>query len=253
MLRKNYFGDTRLTINQISVLYSTPALSRRKSLPVQKGRKHLKIGVLAGAVAVSQLLSLALLVQPFVVPYQADAKESISRESMENPSISEVTEEVINGKAFSVSKIIVHARPEQVFRVLTDYVNAPKVFPQLKKCQVVEDHGATKILHHKVAPSGLPGTYEYQLEVKELAPRSLEWHRISGDFKAVDGFWKLDPIDGGFTQVTYSTYVNGGMFIPQMLIKHQFRVDMPNVMAHLKSESEGNVKIAHKPGGPIPQ
>jgi ribosome-associated toxin RatA of RatAB toxin-antitoxin module len=248
MLHKNYFGDTRLTINQISVLYSTPALSRRKSLPVQKGRKHLKISALAGAVAVSQLLSLALLVSPIVVPYQAVAKES-----MENASPPDVTEEVINGKAFSVSKIVVHARPEQVFRVLTDYANAPRVFPQLKKCQVVEDHGATKILHHKVAPSGLPGTYEYQLEVKEVEGKSLEWHRISGDFKAVDGFWKLEPIDGGFTQVTYSTYVNGGMFIPQMLIKHQCRVDMPNVMAHLKTESEGNVKIAHRPGGSVPQ
>src|ERR1700733_6476740 len=135
MLRKNYFGDTRLTINQISVLYSTPALSRRKNLPVQKGRKHLKISALAGAVAVSQLLALALLVQPFAVPFGAVAKEAI-KESMENPSTPEVTEEVINGKAFSVSRIIVHARPEQVFRVLTDYTNAPKVFPQLKKCQV---------------------------------------------------------------------------------------------------------------------
>ncbi len=237
-----------MTIKQISVLYSTPALSRRNYLPVQKGRKRLKISALAGAVAVSQLISIAVLVSPIAVPYHAVAKES-----MENASPSDVTEEVINGKAFSVSKIVVHARPEQVFRVLTDYANAPKVFSQLKKCQVVEDHGATKILHHKVAPSGLLGTYEYQLEVKEVAGRSLEWHRISGDFKAVDGFWKLEPIDGGFTQVTYSTYVNGGMFIPQILIKHQFKIDMPVVLSHLKTECEGNVKIAHRGGAPLPQ
>jgi hypothetical protein len=78
----------------------------------------------------------------------------------------------------------------------------------------------------------------------------MEWHRLSGDFKAVDGFWKLESLnDGRDTSVTYSSFVNGGFFIPQVLIKKQFRVEMPVVLSNLKNESEtksDSIRIARK-------
>lgn len=217
----------------------------------KKGWQFLKSRQWTGAVASARVVALVLAILPMVSSGQA-----LARESMGNVTPPPVVDENINGKSFSSSKIIVHARPEQVFHVLTDYANAPRVFPQMRQCKVVADHGTTKVLHHQVAPSNLPGkTYEYDVEVKETAYKSLEWHRISGDFKAVDGFWRLEPVDGGrFTEVTYSTYVNGGFFIPQMLIKNQFKVDMPKVLSHLKSESELNsVRLARKADGEFTQ
>jgi ribosome-associated toxin RatA of RatAB toxin-antitoxin module len=180
---------------------------------------------------------------PVVVPPTAAAKGDV--ESLETPSLGE---QALSGKSFTVSRVLVHAKPEHVWHILTDYSNATKVFPQLRKCEVLQDKGNVKILKHQVNPSGLPAcsTYQYIVEVKENAPHSLEWHRLSGDFKAVDGFWKLDPSNNGHdTLVTYSSYVNGGFFMPQILIKRQFRVDMPNVLTNLKSESEG-IRIAKK-------
>jgi ribosome-associated toxin RatA of RatAB toxin-antitoxin module len=216
-----------------------------------KGWQFLKLHQLTGAVAPGRVLALALIVLSALITLPANA-----RETMGNVTPPPVVDENINGKSFSSSKIIVHARPEQVFRVLTDYANAPKVFPQMRQCKVISDHGTTKVLHHEVAPSNLPGkTYAYDVEVKETAFKSLEWHRISGDFKAVDGFWRLVPIDGGrFTEVTYSSYVNGGFFMPQMLIKSQFKVDMPKVLTHLKAESEMNtVRLARKTDSEVTQ
>ena len=257
-----------MTINSFSVLYVTPLhllLGLRKQSDEslenlnlhqnknqnKKGWQFLKLRQLTGAFAPGRLLALALVVLPVLTSLPVTA-----RETMGNVTPPPVVDETINGKSFSVSKIIVHARPEQVFHVLTDYANASKVFPQMRQCKVVSDHGTTKVLHHEVAPSSLPGkTYAYDVEVKEVASKSLEWHRISGDFKAVDGFWRLEPVDGGrFTEVTYSTYVNGGFFIPQMFIKSQFKVDMPKVLTHLKTETEGNsVKLARKTVGEVTQ
>jgi ribosome-associated toxin RatA of RatAB toxin-antitoxin module len=183
-----------------------------------------------------------------VVPQGALAKTSPA--DKEPPSVSD---EIVNGKNYSVSKIVVHAKPENVWKVLTDYKNACSVFPQLRKCETIDEKGSTKVLKHKIQPSGLAGcTYEYVLEVRETAPRTLEWHRISGDFKSVDGFWKLEPTNSGHdTLVTYSSYVNGGVFIPQFMIKRQSKIDMPNVLSNLKSESEGNaLRIAKRDLGP---
>ncbi len=159
-----------------------------------------------------------------------------------------VTEAVIDGKHYSVTKSVVKAPPRSVYRILTDYDNAHRVFPQVRECKVLKDHGSHKVVKHTVAPSGPVGTYTYILELKEHAPRSIEWHRISGAFKDVRGYYKLEPLDNGQTTlVTYASHVDGGLFMPRPLINRQSRIDMPAVMASLKREAETNVQIAETP------
>lgn len=161
-----------------------------------------------------------------------------------------ITEEMMHGKTYTVARVSVKASPDKVWQILSDYDNAPKVFPQLKKSKLLQDHGSSKIVKHVLAPSGMPGTFEYTVEVKENAPHSLEWHRVSGAFKQVDGYWKLEPLDGGHTTlVTYASYVDGGFLIPQPLVRRQCRIDMPEVMTTLKSQAEvsSGVQIAGRP------
>ncbi|MBU6450527.1 MAG: SRPBCC family protein [Cyanobacteria bacterium REEB67] len=163
-----------------------------------------------------------------------------------------MSEEQMHGKTYVVAKMEINAPPEKVFQILADYDHATKVFPQIKQCKLVTDKGATKMVKHEIAPAGVPGTYEYLLEIKESAPHALEWHRISGDFKQVDGFWKLEPTENGrATLVTYASYIDGGLFIPQMLIRRQAKIDMAGALSSLKSaaESGSSVQIAGRPGG----
>lgn len=159
-----------------------------------------------------------------------------------------VTETVIDGDRYSVTKIVVHAAPHQVWNVLSDFENAPKVFPQMKRCEVIKDEGHSKIVKHTVTPSGPVGTYSYTLRITEKAPKYMEWERLSGAFKQVKGYWKLEPLDNGrTTQVTYASFVDGGFFIPAPLIRRQSRLDMPSVMTSLKSQVESKIQIAGKP------
>jgi ribosome-associated toxin RatA of RatAB toxin-antitoxin module len=156
-----------------------------------------------------------------------------------------ICDEMINGKSFCVSRIIVKAKLEKVWQVLTDYKHAVQIFPLLKKCELLESHGNTRISKHEIAPSGLPETYEYILEVHEIAPTLMEWHRLSGDFKEVDGSWKLEPVNSGKeTLVTYASHVTGGFFMPQILIKRQAHIDMPSTLVALKKHTEHSIEIA---------
>ena len=103
-------------------------------------------------------------------------------------------------------------------------------------------------LRFRLSPSGPVGTYSYVIRITEKAPRYLEWHRLSGAFKQVKGFWKLEPLDNGrTTQVTYASFVDGGFFVPAPLIRRQNRIDMPAVMSCLKSQLESKTQIAGKP------
>lgn len=183
---------------------------------------------------------------PIMVPEQAAVASGGALPSIGNRF--DVVDEVQGNKTYQVGRMVVRAKPEQVYKILTDYENAPSVFPHLLKCRVLEDHGLIKIVEHKVQPSGLLGTYQYVIELKETPAKALEWHRIRGDFKEVDGYWKLEPVEGGRqTQVTYSAYINGGLFLPQALVRRQVHIDMPAVMAALKKQAEVGSQIAGRP------
>ncbi|MBS1991695.1 MAG: SRPBCC family protein [Cyanobacteria bacterium SZAS LIN-2] len=205
---------------------------------------NLKQAVAVFSLAASAVISpCALQSENCVFPSQAAYAKVHGAET--------IGEEQMHGKTYVVARVTVKAPPEKVFQILSDYDHADKVFPQVKRCKLVSEKGTSKVVKHEIAPSGMPGTYEYMLDIKETAPHALEWHRISGDFKQVDGYWKLDPTEGGHaTLVTYASYVDGGMFIPQLLIRRQSKIDMAGVVNTLKAQAEANacsVQIAGRP------
>jgi ribosome-associated toxin RatA of RatAB toxin-antitoxin module len=160
----------------------------------------------------------------------------------------DLSEETINKKVFEVCRIQVKARPDKVWEILTDYRNSPNVFPTMKKCEIIQDKGNVKLMHQVIHPVGYPGTFDYVVEVSGTAPRTLEWHRVSGAFKEVDSYWKLEPTEGGrYTNVTYSSYINGGILFPSFLVRGQMKDDLPNVLTALKTSAEGVTQIARRP------
>ncbi|HEY9717291.1 MAG TPA: SRPBCC family protein [Trichormus sp.] len=153
-------------------------------------------------------------------------------------------EEQIGEHKYQVSRMLIEAPLTQVQAVLTDYQQTTHMFPNVKKCHVVEDVGGLKkIAFTACAPANL-WTFDYVLEVKET-PGYIEWRRLSGAFKKNEGFWKLEPMDDGrATLVTYAKFIDGGLLLPQPLVTRELRTSMPEVMANLKSSVELRSKVA---------
>lgn len=190
----------------------------------------------------SKLLSVALMIAAFVGPSFAVQPALAKQDQASDISVSD---EQINNKSYQVTRVLIKARPEQVWQVLTDYGSATKVFSTLKKCRVLADCGNAKRIHYQIHPSGVMTCFEYDLDVHETPNKLIEWKKVSGDFKEVEGFWRLEPAEGGrSTHVTYASHVNGGFFVPQALVKRQARMDFPAVMVALKSQAENTTQIA---------
>lgn len=172
-----------------------------------------------------------------------------ARGSMQNSTPEpQVSRAVIDGQEYSICRMIVHASPEKVWNIIADYDNLHKVFKQMKKATVIKNNGRVKLVKHVVTPSGPVGTYSYVVQVKETAPKRMEWKRVSGAFKDVQGFWKLEPLDGGrTTRVTYASHVDGGFLVPSALVNRQCRIDMPIVVGNLRNKAESELQIAGKP------
>ncbi len=149
-----------------------------------------------------------------------------------------LSEETRDKKTFQVAKIVIKANPEVVYKLFTDYENAPSVFSYLKGCRIISTKPNKQVWFAAVAAGGLL-KIEYVLEFKEYPTQLVEWHRVSGAFKANEGYWKFEPVNNGkSTLITYSKFVDAGFPFPQFLVKKELRDNMPKILTELKKGVE---------------
>ncbi len=178
-----------------------------------------------------------------VANYPAFAHE---RDTFKSDPSAMTSEEKIGNHVFEVSKIVVNAAPQDVFSVLTDYGHTAGTFQNVKKCLLVKADGTSKFVSFEVLSSGFI-TFDYVVQITETYPSLIQWHRVSGAFKANEGYWKLEPLNNGTeTLVTCSKFVDAGLMYPQPLVRAEIRASSRAVLGDLKSAAER--KTAHVSG-----
>ena len=192
-------------------------------------RKTIARSTAIGAAVFAFLLSSSL-----TVPALAEAFTSKSV-AMAVPLTGVVhVDQEIGQKDFVVSKTLVHATPEKVFEVVTDYPNAVKYFTNLTDCQVLSEKNGVKNVRFNAKASGLL-KLDYVLAIDQSKAGRIEWTRLKGSFKANEGYWDLAPVDGGrATLVTYAKHVDPGFFAPKMFVHKTLRDTAENIFRDLK-------------------
>ncbi len=196
-------------------------------------RKYFARSTAIGAAVFSFLLASNL-----TVPALAEAISSKSV-AMAAPLTGVIhSEQEIGNKDFIISKTLVHAAPEKVFEVVTDYLNAVRYFTNLTGCQVLSEKNGVKHVRFSAKATGLM-KLDYVLAIDQSKPGRIEWKRIKGSFKANEGYWDLSPIDGGkSTLVTYAKHVDPGFFAPKIFVHKTLRDTAENIFRDLKRNVE---------------
>jgi ribosome-associated toxin RatA of RatAB toxin-antitoxin module len=132
--------------------------------------------------------------------------------------------------------ILINAPAEQVWNVLVDCHHAPDFVPGLKNCKVLGSEGDTETIEHQVKFSWLIPEVIYTFRAKYHIHERIDFKRIGGDLKEVEGSWVLESIgDGNQTIVVYSVYLNPGFFIPQWLVNLTLRRNLPDLMKSIRA------------------
>lgn len=175
-----------------------------------------------------------------------EASSKLKKELLEGEIVQTV--EKVNGRKFHVTRALLETNPEHIWVYLTDYNKAPTVFTNLNKIRLLDRKNNKKKVAFQVSSLGGLMKFDYVLHITEQAPHQIEWQRASGAFKVNEGFWVLKPVmDGKYTLVTYGKYVDGGMFMPKMIVDRQLKGTMPNIVKNLKSQvAKDKRRIAKK-------
>jgi hypothetical protein len=136
----------------------------------------------------------------------------------------------------------INAGPEAIWNVMTDCEHASSFVPGLKHCRRVESSPdeAWELIEHEVKYSWLLPTIRYVFRADYQRPRRIDFRRVSGDLKDQEGTWLLEATpDGSATIIQYEVYLDPGFWVPQALVRHSLRKDLPAVLEALRTRVEG--------------
>jgi len=129
------------------------------------------------------------------------------------------------------------AAPDEIWRVVTDCQEALSFVPGLRRCRRLDGatDGSWQEVEHEMRYSWLLPTVRYVFRADYDRPHRIDFHRISGNLKQEEGTWLFTPTaDGAATVVEYEVYVDPGFWIPQALVAHSLRRDIPAVLTGLR-------------------
>jgi ribosome-associated toxin RatA of RatAB toxin-antitoxin module len=202
---------------------------------------HRRRNLVIFAVAFSLLLGTKAKTSE--IKEHADYAKNVRIERIEKPL---VKIEKRGDRNYVVGTVLIDAKTESIWSVLVDYSHAPKIFKNLKSCEVVGQKGEAKLVR-QIVNTGSPITFDYTVLLVEKKPYSIEWARESGSFKEVTGTWQLEPVEfGRQTRVTYSIFIDGGMFLPGWLLTPQLKGYLPVVLNALRDKMQGENIASNK-------
>ena len=133
--------------------------------------------------------------------------------------------------------VLIRARPEDIWSVMTDCRQTVTFVPGLKVCRRIAaaPDGRWENIEQEVRYAWYLPTVRYVFRADYDRPRRIDFRRISGDLKEEEGTWLLSPApDGSATLVEYQMYLDPGFWIPQALVARSLRNDLPAALLGLR-------------------
>jgi hypothetical protein len=136
--------------------------------------------------------------------------------------------------------VMIHARPETVWRVMHECEEAPSYIPGLKRCRRLgaAADGSWEIIEHEVKYSWLMPAIRTVLRL-DYRPWTIDFKSLSGDLKAEQGSWRVTrSADSSATIVEYELYVDPGFWVPPALVRASLRKELPEALEALRARVE---------------
>jgi len=146
-----------------------------------------------------------------------------------------------HGRGVVRASVDIAAPPAVVFNIILDCARAARMSPGVKSCRVVSRApDGSEIREHTVKWGFFWPTLRSTSRVTLTPDREIRFTCIGGDIRACEGFWRLEPLDGGQrTRVNYDLWATAPVAVPAGLVSAMMRRDVPSALKALRRECEG--------------
>lgn len=135
----------------------------------------------------------------------------------------------------AVEHVTIHAPPNAVMAVVTDFARYPDFLPEMEDVEVLlVEPGAWEVRFTVRVIRQL----SYTLRLVQADALTLRWSLLEGVFRSNDGGWSLAPGPEGGTVATYRIDVQMGMFVPGNIVHSLVERGLPRTLQRFKAEAE---------------
>lgn len=175
----------------------------------------------------------------------AFAKDSKDSESSKAAAQTEKKKHIARAE----SMVECNAPRDVIWQTLTNFPKYPEMFKRIKTCTVTKREGDTVYIESLMKSQLFIKPYQHTVNDLAQGPNVLKWKLLDGNFKSVEGEWKLEPCKNGeHTKVTYSIEVEPGM-VPQGMVSIFIKMVQKEAITAVTTASESYFaehKAAHE-------
>ena len=135
----------------------------------------------------------------------------------------------------------IEAPPDVVFQMMIRCADALQYVPHLRACEV-RDRAADDswlLVKQEIDFGWYAPRVNWTFRAELATDRSIRFRQVSGDFKANEGTWELEPTpDGATTLLLYRAYIDPPGFVPSWLARSTFRRELPQMLKDLRRHCE---------------
>lgn len=135
----------------------------------------------------------------------------------------------------------IDAPAEVVFRTMTSCADALAYVPHLRTCHVREraPDNSWMVVEHELDFGWYAPRTRWVSRADMTANRKIVFRQVSGDFRANEGTWELEPsADGSRTLLLYRIYIDPPGYVPNWLARSTFKRELPQMLTDLRKRCE---------------
>jgi hypothetical protein len=133
--------------------------------------------------------------------------------------------------------IKIDASPDVVFGMMTRCADALRYVPHLKECRVRDaaPDNSWQLVDHEIDFGWYAPRLRWVFRVDFEGNSAMRFRQITGDFKANEGRWELEPDSTGKrTLLRYRAYIDPPGFVPNWLARSTFKRELPQMLQDLR-------------------
>jgi ribosome-associated toxin RatA of RatAB toxin-antitoxin module len=145
----------------------------------------------------------------------------------------------------------IEAAPAIVFQMMIRCVDALQYVPHLQKCRVRDQapDESWLLVEHEIDFGWYSPRVNWVFHADLAADHRITFHQVSGDFRANEGAWELEPTaDGATTLLLYRAYIDPPGFVPNWLARSTFRRELPKMLTQLRQRCEAEQTLRAQAG-----
>jgi ribosome-associated toxin RatA of RatAB toxin-antitoxin module len=143
-------------------------------------------------------------------------------------------------KRFTTAAILLDHPIEQVWALVDEKEAMPSYIANLRQAKLLSREANVCLIAQETEASGR--TFNYVMEHVLTYPQKVNFRRLRGDFRHIEGCWNFDPVEEGRkTLLVYNLHLDAGILVPQSFIVSSQMKALPQIMSSIRAKLASQV------------